>query len=227
MWSCLLMGCLPIPVPIGVTNDQPEAFRPAPLKPPESSELLACVEGSMVKKRPDIRIADARALYGAIALTPEGGLSIDSLVNDVGARAELARQKIDFVVSVQREVEDLGKWEAGSMTAVYGMPHGPDAGFDRVDHHLLAVVRTTAAEHREELGTTAHHRKGIFGGPFLPGPWFVVIPVGDPGSRACKALGKSLAEALPEADPDGSVSLALFEAAWPSGSAPPVGFVGQ
>jgi len=147
--------------------------------------------------------------------------TIDELASDEGVRAHLAEYEVAYLISIQRREEELPMTEVGALTEIYGMPHGPCAGFVRQDHHLFAVIRAPEREFRDEAGATAHVRAGIFGGPFLPGPWFLVVPAGDPERRACKVLADALAEAIPEPYEGGTVSVILFEAEAPGAAVEP------
>jgi hypothetical protein len=209
----LSTGCVPIPIPIRVSNEESPPSQFAPLKPPKSNELLACLVGTLTKERADVQIADANSVWEALTSVPERGVSIDSLLDDRFVRAQLAEQRVDYMIAVQRDETDSEKRGWGTGGYMYGSPVGFGAGLVGVDHHLSAVVHATAGEFRDEAAVTAHEREGGFG--FYPIGWFMLFPIGDPESRACKALGLSLAEVIPTSDAGGSVSVILFELEWP------------
>ena len=210
-----LSACLPFPMPSTVSRDEGPGLEPAPLNEPTPSELLDCVSGHLVERRADLRLAEAGPVWAALPAAPEQDISIEALLADPGACQAMEAQRVDYLVTVQH-VQASGSKRGGILTVLYGMPHGPAWRFGYADHGLLAIVYRATGEVCERVHVKARARAGAAViGPFLPGPFLIVFPVGDPASKACEALGEALSEAIPPSEAGAPGTVLVFEAGPP------------
>jgi hypothetical protein len=96
-------SCVPIPFPSTVQVERSATFEPARLNPPRHSDLLACVSDRLQEERADVRIVDAKPVWEALTVEPEGFLPIEAMLADEGACRQLAVEQVDYLITIQKE----------------------------------------------------------------------------------------------------------------------------
>ena len=204
-----------IPNPSSVSVDEPSSIEPVEINPPGSSEVLSCVGRHLLEERPDVRIGEAESIWRRLDVESRQHMSTETMPTDERACEAMEAGQVDYLITVQH-VRSAGRKQGGINAVVYGMPHGPVWAFGHVDHSMIAIVTSPESGLCETVRVTARERAGVANiGPFLPGPWLIVIPVGDPTDKACKALGEALGLAIPVSDDEGTTAVVLFEAGPP------------